>query len=117
MLLLSNNRLSSVHENVATLGALTKLDLGHNALRRLLESFGALASLTDLQLQQNQLLNTCGQQRTAQELNTNQACGAHATAEEAYNNRKDAKVEEINLFGEVKAKYVRMANEMDGQLR
>ena len=77
-------------------------------------------AVADFQIQieeQNQLLTTCQQQRTAQELNTNQACGAHATAEEAYNNRKESKIEEINLFGEVKAKYQRMASEMDSQLR
>lgn len=67
--------------------------------------------------EQNALLATCEQQKTAQELNTNQACGAHATAEEAYNRKKDSKIEEINLFGEVKAKYQRMAAEMDDQLR
>merc|ERR1711981_1189196 len=55
--------------------------------------------------EQNALLATCQQQRTAQELNTNQACGAYDTAEAAYQRKKDGKIEEIGLFGEVKAKY------------
>ena len=76
-----------------------------------------VAAVADFQVsidEQNALLTTCQQQHTAQELNTNQACGAHATAEAAYNRKKDGKIEEINLFGEVKAKYQRMASELDG---
>lgn len=64
--------------------------------------------------EQNGLLGTCQNQHTAQDLNTNQACGAHEAAEGAFNRKKDAKIEEINLFGEVKAKYERMASDLDG---
>merc|ERR1712048_1425312 len=81
---------------------------------------GEVAAVADFLIsidEQNGLLDTCNKQHTAQELNTNQACGAHATAEAAFNRKKEAKLEEINLFGEVKAKYQKMASELDGQLR
>jgi len=77
----------------------------------------AVADFTVSIDEQNGLLATCSQQRTAQELNTNQACGAHATAEAAFNRKKDNKIQEINLFGEVKAKYQRMASELDAGMR
>ena len=79
-----------------------------------------VAAVADFQVsidEQNALLETCQAQHTAQEANTNQACGNYDTAEAAFNRKKDGKIQEINLFGEVKAKYVKMANELDGQMR
>lgn len=76
-----------------------------------------VAAVADFQVsieEQNGLLAACQQQHTAQEQNTNQACGAHATAEAAFERKKNGKIEEINLFGEVKAKYQRMAADLDG---
>ena len=79
-----------------------------------------VAAVADFQVsidEENQKLGVCQTQHAAQELNTNQACGAYDTAEAAHLRKKDAKIEEINLFGEVKAKYQRMAAELDDQMR
>jgi hypothetical protein len=76
-----------------------------------------VAAVADFQVsidEENQKLGVCQTQHTAQELNTNQACGAYDTAEAAFTRKKDGKIEEINLFGEVKAKYQRMAADLDG---
>ena len=76
-----------------------------------------VAAVADFKIsidEENQKLGVCNTQKTAQELNTNQACGAYDTAEAAFTRKKTAKIEEIGLFGDVKAKYEAMAKDLDG---